>query len=266
MAHLGFRIAYNGQPFSGFQLQPVANTVQAELEKAFAIVFREKNLRLNCTSRTDAGVHAYDQWVFLRDGYAKYEAMSVKDQRRLKLSINGVLPESIRIWEVIKLKKEFNPKDCVEWKEYHYQVLNGRIKDPLLDSSVCWVIAPLDLDKIKAALKELEGTHDFSAFAKQSGANRDNKIRTILKASVQSKPHPQIKGVKLITFKFRGTAFLHNMVRNMVGTLIKIGQGDEINIKKVLESKNRTLAGKNAPANALILAKTKISQTYYKSL
>jgi len=265
MEHLGLRVAYDGRNFSGFQIQPHKNTVQAELEKAVSIVFRDK-IRIHFTSRTDAGVHAYDQWVLIKNGHQKFLNLSEKDKKRLRIAINGVLPESIRVWDVLKLKKDFHPKHSVEWKEYHYKVLNGRILDPLMEDSVWWVIKPLDIDKIRGALIEFIGTHDFSSFAKQSGLKRENNTRTIIDATLVSKPHPTIKGVKLLTFCFRGNGFLHNMVRNMVGTLIKVGKGEQISIKKILKSKDRTLAGRNAPAQALILAKTSVIKGTYKSL
>jgi tRNA pseudouridine38-40 synthase len=266
MDHLGFRIAYDGKDFSGFQLQPNLKTVQLEIEKALEIVFQHKPMRIQFTSRTDSGVHAYDQWAMLKGQFDKLSESKFKDGSQLKHSLNGVLPASIRVWDVVRIKDEFHPHRSVEWKEYQYQVLNGRITDPLLESSAWWVRSPLDINRMRAALKDIMGTHDFSAFAKQSGAARHDNTRTILEAVIQVKAHPHMKDIKVISFRFRGDGFLHNMVRALVGTLIKVGKLDDVSIKKILKSKDRSEAGRNAPANALILAKTKVDRSYYRSV
>jgi len=262
---LGLRIAYNGKPFAGFQLQPHKNTVQEEMEKALQTVLRQK-IRIKFTSRTDAGVHAYDQWVIIKNGYEKYLKLTERQKRSFIINLNGVLPEAIRVWQIMGLNENFHPKTSVEWKEYHYKVITGCLRDPVQEENTCWIIPSLDLKKMRDAQKELIGTHDFSSFCKQSGMKTGSTVRTILSASIQVTTHPRIENVSQFVFIFRGNGFLHNMVRNMVGTLIKIGQGKELSISKILKSKDRTLAGKNAPAHALILAKTKITSQHFQAL
>jgi tRNA pseudouridine38-40 synthase len=263
--HLGFRVAYNGKDFCGFQAQANQRSLQSELEKVFTIFFRKK-IQIDFTSRTDAGVHAYDQWILIKEGYGLYKNLSNDEKERFLHSLNALLPSSIKIWSLLKLERTFHPKKSPSSKEYLYKVFHGPLVDPLMQDTVWWVRAPLDLHSIKKALKEIEGTHDFSAFSKSSGIKKKDCVRKILKATVRSKSHSVFANTRILEFRFSGTGFLHHMVRNLVGTLIAIGAGNSRSISEILRSKDRRLAGKTAPAAALILYKTNISKKLYKPL
>ncbi len=260
---LGLRVAYDGQTFSGFQLQPKKPSVQVEIERVLTILFRQK-IRIQFTSRTDAGVHAYDQWVIIPDGFELFQQLPKKNQERFCLSMNALLKGKICVWQVVELRNHFHPKKNVEWKEYRYRIFNSPSEDPLQKNDRWWIRSPLDLKKMKKALRAFRGTHDFVSFTQSKPEQRSTK-RTILSARMIVSPHPFMDG-REITFVFRGTGFLYHMVRTMVGTLIDVGRGVDYDIRQIIDSRDRKLAGRTAPSGALSLVKTKISKTFYRSL
>ncbi|MBN8555777.1 MAG: tRNA pseudouridine(38-40) synthase TruA [Deltaproteobacteria bacterium] len=269
--HLGFRVAYDGKDFFGFQSQKNQHTLQDEIEKSLSIYFGKK-IRIDFTSRTDAGVHAFDQWIMIKDGMKLYKKLSLYKQKSLLYSLNSLLAPSVNIVSVLQLSKDFHPKRSVKSKEYSYFVFQGPVLDPFMRQRSWWIRSALDFSKMKKAMKEIVGKHDFSAFAKMTSLrNKKDGIRKILKADLFRTPHPFIQGVFIFEFRFLGEGFLHHMVRNLVGTVVEIGQRRStsktaLSISQIRESKDRRVAGKTAPAAALFLNRTVVPAKFWRCL
>lgn len=259
--HLGFRVAYDGKPYSGFQKQPRDKTIQDEIEKALGILFKAQ-ISIDFSSRTDTGVHALDQMVFLRNGYSLWESLSDKKQKAFLLSLNSILPDAIRVREVMRLRADYHPKHSALWKEYHYRVVMGAIAPPLERGQVLWIRRPLDIDAMKRSIKSFVGTHDFRAFGKRIQRYEGDTVRKILRAELHVGVYPTMKELTHLRFVFRGEGFLHHMVRTMVGTLLEVGQGENHLISRLLKSGVRSEAGVNAPGHPLVLVKTQIPKKF----
>ncbi|MDB5038330.1 MAG: tRNA pseudouridine synthase [Bacteriovoracaceae bacterium] len=271
-SHLGFRVSYDGTSFQGFQSQSNSKSIQQWIEKAFSIFFRQE-IKIQFTSRTDSGVHAYDQIVVLRNGHSLYSALQLSEQKRLLYSLNALLKGRVCVWKVFRLKADFNPKSDIDWKEYHYQVHQGPVFDPLMTGTAWWIRSSLNLPLMKEALRQLVGHHDFSAFAdKKSSTTKKissevvDNCRTILNAQVIVTKHPYINEINTIQFRFRGKGFLYRMVRNMVGVVVGIGRGIPWSAETLLQSKKRPQLLVSAPANGLVLAKTQVASGFVSKL
>jgi tRNA pseudouridine38-40 synthase len=232
-------IEYNGVPFSGWQAQPLERTVQGELEAALAVILRAPT-RLQGASRTDAGVHALGQ-------VASFETDAVITSDRLQKGLTALCRPDIAVVAATKVKEGFNARFDAKAKHYRYTLFNRSTPSPLRRWHTFHVPWPLDLDAMKKAAKRLVGEHDFSAF-RAADCSRKNAVRTITELSID-------RSGSLIDIEVRGTAFLKNMVRIIAGTLVDVGLGRLAvdNIDEALQSKDRTKAGRTAPAHGLTL-------------
>jgi len=263
--HLGLRISYDGAEYLGFQRQARGKTIQAELERALLILLKSKHQFL-FTSRTDAGVHAFDQWGILLNSLEAFLKLSDKAKRHFLISMNALLPETIRVWSVFRLREDFHPKTSVTWKEYHYSVVFGPAPDPITKDHSLWICRRLNLPLIKNAMAKIEGKHDFASFATRAKRYQGKTLRHILRARLVVKNHPFLKGTKILSFQVRGAGFLHNMVRGIVGTALEIGAGRGHSMQKILGAKSRIDAGVNAPAYPLCLVQTFVSKDFVKKI
>lgn len=263
--HLGFRVAYDGGSFSGFQRQSHHRSIQEAIEKSWAPILGPQ-LRIQFSSRTDAGVSAWDQWVMIPDGMRLYDLLPVKTKQALLVSLNAVLPESIRVWKALRLHKDFNPKASPIWKEYSYRIINGPSHDPLIGEKGMWIRKPLDLVRMRAAITKFVGLHDFAAFATRSRRYEDRTQRRILSTKLLVQDHPTMSELRIIHLVFRGEGFLHHMVRTMSGTLVEIGLGKKYDIEKILLGRARPAAGVNASPHPLTLCLTSVPKRFFKPL
>ncbi|PIR21827.1 MAG: hypothetical protein COV44_11030 [Deltaproteobacteria bacterium CG11_big_fil_rev_8_21_14_0_20_45_16] len=267
--HLAFRLAYRGTAFKGFQFQKNVVTIQAKVEEAFARYFKESR-RVHFGSRTDAGVHAYDHFVYFPKAFELYTALGVSKRKSFLSSLNFMLGNDIRIWEFGRLSSNFNVMEDIVSKSYSYFILSSPVEDPILTEYFHWIRHSLNLRAMRKAQRQILGTHNFACFAKSSGVSVRNSergtTRRIYKASIVSRLHPQMKIGQILEFKFEGSGFLRHMVRNMVGTLVQVGEGKGTNIKSILRSGSRLEAGPNLPANSLFLTGTKIRAGLYAPL
>lgn len=266
--HLGFRTAYRGDPYSGSQLQLQVPTVQGQMEKALSIYFRTK-IRLRSTSRTDAGVHAYEQIFVWPDGAAVVASLSPAQQKRLLISLNALLGGSVVVWELMKLRKDFNPKLHTEWKEYRYRIFQSRLADPLQDPNMWWIRTPLNLAQVKEFCLQITGEHDFAAFSKfrslkQLGSRGSR--RRILLARVHRHRHSIWPDAYYWEFRIRGDGFLHQMVRGLVGAMVAYSSGGALDFQKMLSGKTPEKLVKVAPALGLCLIKTKLRAGFSKRI
>ena len=234
--------SYDGSLFKGYQKQPNGRTVQGELEIVLRKINGDKEVLVSASGRTDAGVHALNQ-------KAHFDLESNIECDKLLHSMNSMLPSDIYVKQVEGVSDNFHARFNAIGKEYIYQINMGEY-NPLERNYVYQYCSKLDVVEMQRAMKYLEGTHDFRSFTKVD-EEKDDYIRTLSQTNLIR----DLKDVNKITLVFVGTGFMRYMVRNMVGTLIEIGEGKRRSeeIIDILKSKDRTLAGKTASPEGLYL-------------
>lgn len=236
-------IAYDGTRYSGWQVQPNANTVQAEIVKALQVLLKSENVVLIASGRTDAGVHATGQ-------IAHFRHEQPIDMNRLQLALNGIIPRDIRIKKAEEAPAGFHAQYHASGKEYHYHLYLDRVMDPF-KRLYCWhVHQRVDLALLQKAAQCFVGKHDFTSFANEAdegSASRD-PVRTLYRLDVV----PFEGGVRL---EFEGDGFLYKMVRNIVGTLVEVAAGKRSieDIAAIFAAQDRRQAGLAAPPQGLFL-------------
>ncbi|WP_086349687.1 tRNA pseudouridine(38-40) synthase TruA [Candidatus Enterococcus clewellii] len=235
-------IAYDGTNFNGFQAQPNGRTVQEELEKTLKKMNNGRTIQIFGSGRTDAGVHAEGQVIH-------FDYPEDRPLERIRYALDTQTPEDISVKQVEKVAEDFHSRYHVTEKTYQFRVDIGKPRSPFRRFYASYYPYPLDLDKIRRALPDLLGTHDFTSFC-ASGSSVEDKVRTIHEAKLEV----NAQGDELL-FTFRGDGFLYKMIRILVGTLLKIGNGrmDETSIPAILAAKDRNLAGPTAHPEGLYL-------------
>lgn len=244
---LSLTVSYNGAPFSGFARQPGRLTVQGELEQALSLVFR-RHMEVVCSGRTDAGVHALGQVVSFDVTNDELEGRNLYSLRR---SLNALTHEDITVREVEERQPGFSARFDAQWREYHYHVCLDEVP-PLFMRDFSWYVhGQLDIDAMREAAAHLVGEHDFKSFCMAASAVGKPTCRNVHEISLSRE---MIMGEGILTIKVVGNAFLHSMVRTIVGTLVMVGRGQRKPewVREVLEARNRTAAGENAPAAGLV--------------
>ena len=233
-------IEYNGSQFNGYQLQTSGTrTVQGELEKALSKVADEP-IRLSCAGRTDTGVHATGQVVHF-DTHAKREL------KAWMLGSNTNLPRDIAVHWVRQVNDDFNARFSAVSRSYRYLLYNRKVRPAVFQHNVAWSFESLDAQKMHEAAQLLMGEHDFSAF-RSSQCQAKHANREMQAISVQ-------RMSDYIVLDIRANAFLHHMVRNIMGTLMVVGRGEQPVswVSDVLEGLDRRVAGMTASAAGLYL-------------
>ena len=244
---LSLTVSYNGAPFSGFARQPGQLTVQGELEQALSLVFR-RPMEVVCSGRTDAGVHALGQVVSFDVANDELEGRNLYSLRR---SLNALTHEGITVREVEERQPGFSARFDAQWREYHYHVCLDEVP-PLFMRDFSWYVhGRLDTDAMREAAAYLVGEHDFKSFCMAASAVGKPTCRNVHEISLSRE---MVMGEDILTIKVVGNAFLHSMVRTIVGTLVMVGRGQRKPewVRQVLEARNRTAAGENAPAAGLV--------------
>lgn len=197
--------SYDGENYNGFQKQNNKNTIQDKIENALEIVLKSK-INTVASGRTDAKVSAYMQPIH-------FDYDSVINKEKLQYSLNGILPEDIRVLSISEIN--FHARFDAKKKTYLYQMYLSNIKMPLMKNSL--QLSPLiDIKLMKKFCKLLKGEHDFVGF-KASGSETETSTRTIYKAKLKRVGNQ-------LNFYITGNGFLYKMVRNIVGTMIKVGE------------------------------------------
>ena len=240
---------YNGSSFHGSQTQPNGNTVQAEMEAAFATILRQA-IPLTFAGRTDAGVHA-DKMVAHFD---IEKAVPANFAARL----NNLLPDSIAIINLQPVQDDAHARfDAIE-RTYHYRITTR--KDPFLYINHTRVAAGLDFDAMNKAARLLLGKQDFASFC---------RVHTDVKTTICDVKRAQWiqESETEYTFVITADRFLRNMVRAVVGTLFEIGKGKmtEAQLADIIAAHNRCKAGHSAPAEGLSLVEIKYPKNTYLS-
>lgn len=225
----------------GWQKQPNRLNIQGEIERAIELITGEQ-VDLTASGRTDAGVHAIAQ-------VANFKTNSNLPIEKFAIAINSKLKKSIRIQKAEEVEEKFHSRYNCKQKTYRYIINNGEQGSAIYRNLEYYVPIKLNIEEMKKAIKYFEGEHDFKGF-KASGTSSKSSVRKIYKANI-------IEEGDRIGIELTGNGFLYNMVRIIAGTLVDVGLG-KINpeeITSIIESKDRTRAGKTLPPYALYLVK-----------
>ena len=241
MASASYRlvVSYLGTRYAGWQRQPNAVTVQETLEEALERLTGE-SCRVHGAGRTDAGVHARGQVASL--GLSR-----PWEERALVHGTNRHLPSDVRVLAAERAHASFHPQRDALGKEYRYRLIAVPVLSPLEAATGVRVAPGTDLEAVRLAARPLAGRHDFAAFAK-AGGSHDDSVRTILAAGWA------VDGAEW-TLRILGDGFLRGMVRAIVGTLLEVGRGrrEPGSLRELLDGRDRSEAGPNAPAKGLAL-------------
>jgi len=234
--------SYDGTNFSGYQKQPRERTVQSELEKVLKQINDNKKVEVHASGRTDAKVHALNQ-------RAHFDLDINITPDKLQKGLNSLLPEDIYVKKTEEVAEDFHARFNALGKEYIYQINMGEY-NPLERNYVYQYNKKLDVIEMERAMKYLEGTHNFKSFTK-TDEEKEDYVRTLSQTNI----FRDSKDVNKITLVFVGTGFLRYMVRNMVGTLIEVGEGKRRSedIISILKEEDRAKAGKTANPEGLYL-------------
>lgn len=234
--------SYDGTNYNGYQKQPNKNTVQDQIEGALNKIF-SKEISIHASGRTDSKVHALNQ-------KAHFDLEKEIDLYKLKKSINSLINDDIYIKEIEKVNDDFHARFNVVEKTYIYK-LNVGSYDPINRNYIYQYNKELDIKSIKEAINYLIGIHNFKSFTK-TDLEKEDYVRTIYSIDLE-------KANDLLTFTFKGNGFLRYMVRNIVGTLIQVGENElkSDDILHIIESEDRKEAGKTANPEGLYLKDVK---------
>jgi len=241
-----FRITleYDGTDFSGWQLQPEGQrTIQGCLARALERICGQP-VQVTGSGRTDSGVHAEGQVASARFD-THLGAAELRD------ALNGNLPRDLAVTSVEVVADEFDPRRSATSKLYRYCIWNGPIRSPLRARYSTWVPQRLDLDAMRRAAGPLVGEHDFASFQAAGSNVVGDKRRRLLRLEVEGDPGGEV------SIDVEGSGFLRYMVRNIVGTLVEVGQGRRPAeaISEILAARDRSRAGRTAPPEGLMLVR-----------
>lgn len=241
-------IEYDGDGFSGWQLQDGPRTVQEELEWALASVVGQP-VRVSVAGRTDAGVHAVCQ-------VAHFDSPVIRPEIAWVRGSNRFLPRDVSVRWARAVPQDFHARFSATGRSYRYLILNRQVRPALGAKRVTWVPRTLDHLAMQEAANLLLGTHDFSAF-RAAGCQAKNPVRSLRCLEIERRGDLLIATVE-------ANAFLHHMVHNLMGTLLFVGRGERPAdwVAEVLASRDRRLAGTTAPADGLYFLRAAYPDQY----
>ncbi|NRA67048.1 MAG: tRNA pseudouridine(38-40) synthase TruA [Pseudobacteriovorax sp.] len=229
-------LSYVGTGFLGWQTQPQKKAIQDYLEKALSTIFGEPT-KVVGASRTDSGVHAEHQ-------VAMFSTSKVLEPRKLLKSLNALTPAKITIYSLQKVEN-FHPITDATCKLYRYSIGVNRYVSPFF-VDYCWHLPDLNKETLSDDLRKFEGQHDFKSFCASDG-NAKTFVRNILETKT-------IANQEFVHIYILGEGFLKQMIRNIVGTIVdRINGRVTLDIDSIIELKDRTKAGRTAPAEGLSL-------------
>ena len=247
LRNLLITISYDGKCFHGWQIQQNAYTVQEAFQNALAKIIGD-DFDLKGCSRTDSGVHANMYCLSVKTAHPI-------PAQRLKAALNRWLPLSIAVMDCVEVDNSFHARYSCKSKEYIYKIWNSEVRNPFLDGYALHYRYKIDENLLNSAAQAYlgshdVGTHDFTSFCTQDSREPGDMTRTVKHFSVT-------RDGEMVTMKVEADGFLYNMVRIMVGTLLRVQQGkikpDEIH--SIIEKKDRSYAGPTAQACGLYLNK-----------
>lgn len=239
MKRVFLRIAYDGTNYCGWQIQDNGITIEEVINEKLSELLHE-DIAVIGASRTDSGVHALGN-------VAVFDTETRIPAEKISFALNQRLPEDIRIQESKEVAPDFHPRYCDTRKTYEYRILNRTFDDPTTRLYTHFCYFKLDVEKMKQAASYLVGEHDFKSFSSARGQAKTT-VRTIYYLNIE-------KENDIIRVQINGNGFLYNMVRIIVGTLLKVGMGiyPPEHVKEILEARDRSVSGPKAPAKGLTL-------------
>ena len=238
-------IQYDGTDFHGWQVQENDRTIQGELERVIGTL-EDSEVSVVGSGRTDAGVHAEGQ-------VANVHLNRSFTPGKLRAAINGNLWRDIRIMQAEKAADEFYARFSATQKTYVYRIVNAPVMSPFWRRFAHHEARPLDIARMTDAGRMLLGEHDFTAFA-SARSDGESRVRNISNCTLESVWDARARS-SILEFRITANGFLRYMVRSIIGTLLEVGQGakDSDTIHTALVTRDRSLAGKTAPAHGLSL-------------
>ena len=238
MTRYAMALEYDGSRFHGWQTQRVGTTVQATLERAISLVAHHP-VAVTAAGRTDTGVHAAFQVVH-------FDSDARRVERAWLLGTNTHLPKSAVVRWVQPVAEDFHARFSAQSRRYRYTIVNRSVRPAIGRERLSWIRLPLDVDAMQAASRCLIGVHDFTSFR-----------------TVACQAHSPVRDLRRIEFSREGdlihmdieaNGFLHHMVRNIIGSLMQVGLGEQPGgwIAEVLAARDRTLAGVTAAPEGLV--------------
>lgn len=221
-------LGYDGQRFAGWQTQPRVRTAQDVLEQALSAMAGHPVATI-CAGRTDAGVHALAQVVHFDTDARRPPTAWVR-------GVNAALPDDLAVHWAAPVAPDFHARFSATARTYRYVLVQGAVRQPLWHGRAGWTHHALDLDAMRAAAQALVGRHDFSAF-RSAQCQAASPVRTLDRLDLHA------RGAQVV-FTLRANAFLHHMVRNLVGALVAVGarKRPPAWVGEVLASRDRTQA------------------------
>ncbi|HWQ37390.1 MAG TPA: tRNA pseudouridine(38-40) synthase TruA [Burkholderiales bacterium] len=240
MPRIALGLEYDGAPFCGWQTQPGGCSVQDALERALSAIAGHR-VEAVCAGRTDAGVHALHQVVHFDTDARRPHSAWVR-------GVNSLLPGGVCVLWAREVNEAFHARYCATSRGYTYYLLNRPERPALFATRVGWFHRPLDVELMREAARHLCGEHDFSAF-RSAECQARNPVRTLIRLDIERRG-------PLVRFDLCANAFLHHMVRNVVGSLVYVGSGRKPArwVLELLESRDRRLAAPTFPALGLYLS------------
>jgi tRNA pseudouridine38-40 synthase len=244
-------LSYDGADYVGWQRQASGVSIQGLIEDVLAILDGGRAVAVAGAGRTDAGVHALGQ-------VASFTLTREIAADTLVRALNAHLPPAVRVLDAAEAPPDFHARFTPSRKTYRYQIWNHDVMNPLERAHAWHVPGRLDVEAMRAAARRLEGRHDFAAF-QGTGGEAATTEREIFSSTLQS----AICNMQfaMICYEVTGNGFLRHMVRTIVGTLVEIGRGRQpvAWVNEVVASRDRTQAGRTAPAHGLFLVRVEYS-------
>ncbi|MDD2980082.1 MAG: tRNA pseudouridine(38-40) synthase TruA [Hespellia sp.] len=244
MRRIKLTIAYDGTNYCGWQIQPNGITIEEVLNKTISRLTGEKIVVIGA-SRTDSGVHAMAN-------VAVFDTDSTIPADRFAIALNQKLPDDIVIRLSEEVPAQWHPRYQKEIeKTYEYHILHSRVPNPMKRMTHYRVSYPLDIERMREAASYIVGEHDFASFC-NIRTNAQTTTRTVTSLDI-------IEDGEDITVRISGNGFLYNMVRIIVGTLLRVGRGfyTPEQVRNIIEAKNRMAAGVTVPGQGLMLMEIK---------
>lgn len=239
-------VAYRGTNYSGFQSQKNANTIQAEIQKAFKIILK-KELELTGSSRTDAGVHAYQNYFHFD--------LETELSPRLSYNLNAILPNDISVKNLLKVKEDAHCRFDAISREYKYHIYQK--KDPFLFDKAFYFPYTVDIESMQKAATAIKDYSDFTSFSK-----RNTQVKSFV---CDIKESEWIIQEGCLIYNVKANRFLRGMVRALTATMLNLGRGkiDIPAFRKIVEARDCSLANFSAPAHGLFLTEVCFPTNYF---
>lgn len=239
-------VEYDGRPYYGWQSQADGQTVQDTLQRALSQIAGDRHagepISVIAAGRTDTGVHALEQVVH-------FDTQAERPLSAWVRGVNALLPTSITVLWAHPVAEEFHARFSAQGRSYRYQLINRATRPAILAGKVGWFHSPLDVVAMQAAAAYLIGEHDFSAF-RASQCQAKSAIKHLRRLDIRREG-------EMLIFEFSADAFLHHMVRNIVGGLVYVGKGKHTPdwMRQVLDSRQRTFAAPTFAPDGLYLCR-----------